>query len=327
MAVLAAGCGDDGGGDESSDAADTVASQVTAAAGGEEAPAEDRDGSGGGGAVGPGDGGGDDAMGGAPGEPTFVADPLSGRSIVFTATIVLRSEDVPGDVTRAGQIARDAGGALFASEVSLEGTPSATLVVRVPPEQLAATLDELSTLGGVLALTQDAQDVTTQVVDLDSRIATARVSVERLRAFLSDATSAADVAALEAELLRRETELEQLVAQQRALADQVALATITVELRSAETAAPLGPVAATVDADLGPLDALRDGLSSVASVGFGILLVLAWSLPFLVVAAVVLVPAGLIWRRRRSRPSPTVDPPPEPPAPGPAEALAGAADA
>jgi hypothetical protein len=85
------------------------------------------------------------------------------------------------------------GGAVFDAEIRLgedEGTGPdawARLVVKVPPDQLNATVSGLSDIGRVVSLTQSAEDVTDQLVDLDLRIASMRASVARVAELLDQA--------------------------------------------------------------------------------------------------------------------------------------------
>lgn len=72
--------------------------------------------------------------------------------------------------------------------------------------------------------------MTAQVVDIDSRVASLRRSVERLQGLLSQAGDVGQLAMVEGELARRETELEALQGQPRVLADQVAPGTLDVHL-------------------------------------------------------------------------------------------------
>jgi hypothetical protein len=90
---------------------------------------------------------------------------------------------------------------------------------------------------------------------------------------------------LEAELTRRQTELEQLEAQRRNLSERVALATVTVEI--VPTASMPEP-----DAGDGIGGAFDDGLRAFAAVVYGIVLVLAVLAPFLIAGAMA---AGLVW--------------------------------
>lgn len=250
--------------------------------------------------------GGDDdadsaAVGDEPAAPaTTVAagaaatDADAGRLVVRTAELDVEVDDVAAATDQAIALARTAGGVLTAEESRRGDDPETRLVLRVPPQELDRVLDDLGRLGTVVERRQGAEDVTAQAVDLDSRIKTAETSVERLRTFLSQATTTADVAQLEAELTERETELEQLEAQRRQLAEQVDLATITLLLRERTEESAVEGIPGVGDA----LAAGWRALTAVTQIG---LVVVAWLLPFLAVAAVIAVALVLVLRRRARR--------------------------
>jgi hypothetical protein len=153
-----------------------------------------------------------------------------GREISYTADIHV---EVP-DVAEAGRAALDLvqanGGFLFDRRESTRDTPTVVMTFRVGPDAFQGVVDALSEIGTVISSQVSAQDVTERVVDLESRITTAEASVDRLRAFLSQATDLSEVAALEGELLQRETNLELLRGQLRGLRDRIDLSTITLQL-------------------------------------------------------------------------------------------------
>jgi hypothetical protein len=101
---------------------------------------------------------------------------------------------------------------------------------------------------------------------------------------------------LESELTRRQTELEQLEAQQRNLGDRVALATVTVEIAPTPT---VPDVAESDEQGIG--DGLRSGWDAFVAIAFAIVYVIAVLAPFLVVA---LLAAGVAWFVLRRRPLP-----------------------
>jgi hypothetical protein len=72
------------------------------------------------------------------------------------------------------------------------------------------------------------------VVDVESRIATQRASVARVRALMDRADKLSDVVTLEGQLSSRQAELELLLARQTSLRDRTTLATITLELSETE---------------------------------------------------------------------------------------------
>ena len=104
------------------------------------------------------------------------------------------------------------------------------LVVKVPPQSVDSLLAGLDDTGTVQSINQSAQDVTEQLIDLDVRIDNARQSVANVREFMDRTENLNELVALEGELTRRQTDLEQLEAQQRNLSDRVALSTVTIEV-------------------------------------------------------------------------------------------------
>lgn len=170
------------------------------------------------------------------GVPTAPAD--LGRDIIYTAWIEVEAVDVAAAAAQATQTIESLGGFTFGQQTSTRGRVYTTLTFKIRPAQFPVALERLSGLGELVDQTVSAEDVTGIVVDLNSRISTAEISVDRLREFLSNATDAEGVAELERELAQRETNLERLRGQLRTLRDQVDLATITLTITESTEAVP-----------------------------------------------------------------------------------------
>jgi len=188
-----------------------------------------------------------------------------------------------------------------------------SITLRVPAGSYSDVMRAITGVGTVLSQQESTQDVTAQLVDLDSRMKTMQASVIRVRTLLSKAEKLGDVIAIESELAAREADLESLQRQQAALAGQTSLSTITVVLQGSVTgiakpAPPAPPVARS-----GFISGLASGWEAVHKLGHAVLIVIGTLIPFLPVAAVLLA-AGLFWRRRVHRPAspelatPTGDP-------------------
>lgn len=168
----------------------------------------------------------------SPVEGAFAAQDL-GRSIIFQASMLLAVTDVGESTTEAIRLMEQQGGVLFGQQTVGVPEPASTLTFRIAPAGFQAALDALAGLGELRSQNVSADDVTERVVDLESRIATAEVSVERLRALIEEAQDLKTITDLENQLLERETLLETLRGQLRTIRGQVDLATITVTLTEA----------------------------------------------------------------------------------------------
>lgn len=222
-----------------------------------------------------------------------VSQPGVDRTLVRTADLELSATDVRDTVDRARDIAAAEGGYAGRESVREE---SATLALHIPSDRFDHALDALSGLGDVVSREQSAEDVTEQVVDLDSRIATQRASVDRVRALLARAGTVDEIVRIEQEVTTREAELESLLQRRQALAGQVAMSTVT--MRVGKTDAPPPPPA---QEDRGGfLTGLSDGWGAFLAAGAVTLRVIGAVLPFLVVLGIPAVLAVRWWRRRRT---------------------------
>ena len=172
----------------------------------------------------------------AAGVPAVPAD--LNRDIIYTAWIAVETADVAAAAAQANSIISGLGGFTFSQETSTQGRAYTTLTFKIRPEQFSTALDRLSNVGELVEQSVNAEDVTDIVVDLNSRISTAEISVNRLREFLSQATEVEGVAELERELADRETNLERLRGQLRSLRDRVDLSTITLSITESVEAVP-----------------------------------------------------------------------------------------
>jgi hypothetical protein len=260
-----------------------------------------------------------DSAAGVAGQPpqrqgsAAVAPAVLDRKLARRADISLTVKDVDAAAGRVRSIAASAQGLVLAEAISSEpDLPEtggySTITISVPAASLDSTLDELAQLGTVHSRNATTDDVTAQYVDTESRVETMEASVDRVRALMSQATKLADIVALEAELSRRQADLEATKAQLAALDDATTLAPIEVRLSTDAT------VLEEAEDDTGFLAGLTAGWTAfTTSVGV-VLTVLGALLPFAVVAAVVAVPLVLWLRRRGPRVSapvtPAVGPPP-----------------
>ena len=132
-------------------------------------------------------------------------------------------------------MATGSGGYVGGDQRSIDAQASiATVTLRVPAAQFDTTLAALHGLGTEQDRQVSTQDVTEQVVDVQSRLKTQQASVDRIRALIAQTTSIAQIVSIEDELTQREADLESMEAQLRSLTDLTSLSTITVTLLGPE---------------------------------------------------------------------------------------------
>ncbi len=225
------------------------------------------------------------------------------RQVIYTASMTVRAKEVTGAALQAKQIVTTAGGYLSKEESnSAEGSEaSALLEFKIPPARYGEVLTTLGkNLGKQLSVQQGTQDVTLQVADVNSRLKSAQQALESLRTLLKKADTIGQVLQVEREISDREADLESLQSQQKELATQVGMATLTLRL--------VGPVAVVEEPSEEPagfLGGLKSGWAALVGFVKVALTVVGVVLPWLIVVVpLTALMVFLVRRRRPSRPAP-----------------------
>jgi len=226
-----------------------------------------------------------------------------GQQLIYTAQLTVRADNVATALSRATSIVMAAGG--YVSSENSNGGPgqpaaaaSANVTLKIPAADYQATLGELtgSGLGTQLNLSQQAQDVTQQVADVGSRVASDEAAIAQLRALLKDAGNVNDLLNVQDQINSEESDLESMLAQQQALNHETAYATVTLTILG-----PKAPVKAKAKHKPTPPPGLASGLTGgwrAFRLSFDWLLAIIGSVaPFAVV--VVVIGGGVWWARRR----------------------------
>ena len=220
------------------------------------------------------------------------------RDVVRTAEVTMTVDDVAEASAAAVRIAEAEGGFQASSTLDLAADePTGSVVLRVPVTAFGDVVAAVGALGEVADQRTGSEDVTGAVVDLEARIGAARTSVERVRGFLDRTGNVTELAAVERELLTRESELESLLGQLAAIRDRVDLATITAHFGVVDAPA-LAAEPEPSENIPAPSRALRHGWVVLLNVGKGVAAAAAFALPF----AAVGVPLVLLWRAVQRRP-------------------------
>jgi hypothetical protein len=232
-------------------------------------------------------------------ETTGAAAPTSAvrRDIVRTGAISLVVDDVERAINLADSVASRRGG--YVSSLS-DQTPqapgerhSADMQVSVPSAQFDDAMISLAGLGVVRSRSVNAQDITSNVVDLTARLDNARRTERDLAAIMDRQGKIDDILQAEQQLAQAREQVEQLAGQLQAQQQSVALSTIDLTLTDA---APKPSAAAPSGSDqLG--DAWRAAVRSVGSFTLAIVSGALFIVAYVPYIAFVLISAWLGWRR------------------------------
>ena len=189
------------------------------------------------------------------------------------------------------------------------------LTVEVPADSYDKAVEAARAQGEVVQLQQSSYDVGTQIADVDARVKALESSLTRLTTLMDDAKDVSDVIALESAIAQRQSELDSLRAQQRDLANQTAMSTISLTLMSPEDARS----AVDPQPDQTWWDSFLEGLGQAWG----------WLGKALLIVSPLLIAGGIIaWVRRRQRRAGEATPAPAPAGSAPAgPAPAGSAPA
>lgn len=223
----------------------------------------------------------------------------AGQQLIYTAQLTVRASSVASAVSRATSIVTAAGGYVSAENASAgQGQPSqatATVTFKIPVAGYGPTLAALSGggLGTQLILAQQAQDVTQQVADVGSRVASDQAAIAQLRSLLKHAGDVSSLLSVQNQIDSQESDLESMLAQQNALNHETAYATVTLSLVGPKAAAK-PPAKSTPPPGLAA--GLAGGWRALRLTVSWLLTVLGAVAPFVATVAVV---GGLAWWGRR----------------------------
>jgi hypothetical protein len=235
--------------------------------------------------------------------PPVSSSQTSGPMVARTVSLAIVARDF-GSV-RAGLdaiLARHRGyAASLTANTQQHSARSLQASLRIPANELAATIGELKALGQVQSESQRGEEMTQQHADLVARLKNSRETERRLQAILENRTGKiSDVLEVEQEIARARGEIEQMEAEQQGLEHRVSFATIDLNLAE-EYKAQINQTSPAISTRIhnAGVAGYRDAMENLV----GIVLFGAEYGPSLMIWVVFLAPIAWIARRRWMRAS------------------------
>lgn len=203
--------------------------------------------------------------------------------IIYTANLSLESKDYDAAVAALNTALADADGYLESSnESTYNGSSrSLSLTLRVPQDSYQSFLTAAAQAGNLVSKSEQADDVTSQYIDLEARISNLTAQRTRLQELQASAETLSDLLDIESSLSDVQYQLESYQSQLDWYSRQVECCTVYLSLEEVQTYTP-------VEEGFGSRiqNALREGWSGFVETVQSVAVFLVGHWPFLVVGAV-----------------------------------------
>ena len=178
-------------------------------------------------------------------EDTYTAQSAE-RLVIENAELAIVVQDPKASMAEITALANEFGGYVVSSNLYQSFTsfgkevPEASILIRVPSERLDEALTRIKEGAvDVDSENRSGQDVTSQYVDLQSRLKAKQAAEEKLLEIMDQATRAEDVLAIYLQVQTVQTEIEQLKGQIQYLEESAAMSAISVRLIAEEGTQPI----------------------------------------------------------------------------------------
>ena len=226
---------------------------------------------------------------------------VEAQKVISTGNVQLRADDVGQTVFDVRKVVDVHAGTISEDDTETDKDGAALrsrMVLRIPAADFDDAMAELEKVGTLVSSKRESADVTTQVLDIDVRVEAQQRSIDRIQVLFDNASTIKDVVNIEGELSRRQADLASLEAQQRYLADQTTMSTITLSVE--RTPAKAGSRPGHHD-EAGFLSGLSGGWGALRTFLVGASTVAGAVLPWLLLALLLAVPGWPLVRRLRRR--------------------------
>ena len=215
--------------------------------------------------------------------------------IIYTANLSLESKDY--DAARAAlDAALQAAGGYLESSSEYSGTDdsrSVSLTYRVPQENYDSFLAAIAEAGNVTYKNQQADDVTAQYLDVETRLENLKAQRTRLQQLQQQADNLSDLLEIESSLTDVQSQIESWQSQMDWYSDQVEQCTVYVSLSEVSTYSPPSEGFGSRIAS-----AFADGWQNFVDGVQQLVVTLAGAWPVVVIAAAVA--AGVVvWKKKK----------------------------
>lgn len=232
---------------------------------------------------------------------------LANRKIIKTVNITVETKAYDTFMSTMRSLVDTYGGFVQDSELYDNGnykgsTRRAYVTVRIPAENLDSFTGGVNEIGTVTYLNERKNDVTLSYVDMESRISSLRIEMEKLTELLSDAKDLEYIIMVQDRLTDVRYELERYESQKRTYDELIAYSTVTLNIHEVQRE--------TVVEELGTWEEIGNNLNTnLNDIGEGfrrLFIDFVSFLPYLaiwvvIIGIIVLIISGIVKKNRKKR--------------------------
>jgi len=243
---------------------------------------------------------------------TPVTDTKLADKIIYTVSADIETVAFDETIVKVNDMLTANGGFIESSYVGgrnseqayygLQTFRSANFTLRIPKERLNAVTSSLDTLGNVVSLRSDAENITSQFYDTESRLNSYKTQETRLLDMLAKADNVKDMIDIESRLGDIRYQIESLTSTLRNWQNSVDYSTLNIFIREVAKLTAITPVQPR-----SYWQQIGDGITaSTVNVGNFFTTVFSWfiiNLPVLIILAIVAIAIIFIvrWALRREK--------------------------
>ena len=231
-------------------------------------------------------------------EDTDSSEYTTERKIVYTSSLDIETKNFDQDVESIRDLVSANDG--FMEYTSVYGSEedygrTADFNVRIPVDNYNSFMDSVGSIGSVTYSDENANDITSDYVDVQARIKALKTKLSRLEELEQNATTVEDLLAIEDRINEVQTQIEQYTAQIKMYDNQVSYSTVYITVEEVVTYTEKQKD--TFGSRL--LTAISSSCSHFVSFLQAFIIGVIYILPYILVALVIL---GIVWfATRKSR--------------------------
>lgn len=261
------------------------------------------------------DAGGEDTLY-APGSTAEAATPIEGgatqgnflpqddRKVVLTADLSIETLEFDATCNSIRELVEKSNGYFSSSNTSasISGyARDASFTVKIPAENYSDFLDQLKGKATIVQLSENAEDITAEYVDVEARLTALQTQEARLLELMAQAETVEDLIAIQDKLASVQYEIEHYTATQRTYDKLIAYSTLYISVQEVKEITPAEPDSYWSRVKIAFAESWNGTVAFVQ--GFGIFIIFALPVIILGITITLVVIFATKKRRRKKQPA------------------------